>query len=117
MKTNFLESKRLELAKLTQNLVALLKDRRDLVEVITKYKEDNNLPLYDSLQEEKVFLNISELPSLTKEEVFVLSYLIESQVGRDSYPKWSDAKGKLHKKEVLQGMVNPALRKYISKNE
>ena len=105
-----------QLQKINEELFTIIKERRGVVERISKEKSSiNKIPKYsnwDPAREWELFnRHLRDLGSLTAEEIFAFSLVIESQAGTISkYPRWSKREHiESEGSHSIMGQINPLL--------
>src|SRR3989338_4723369 len=108
---------RLSLLVLNQQIINLIRQRRNLVQQISSHKKSQEL--FDIKREIEVFQKLSiDLSPLTLDELFAFSFLMETQVKQwGQYPSWSKGDHLEQASEHLIHKINPVMLKVLKPEE
>lgn len=105
-----------DVLKLNKQLFQLMQSRKKVIASIQITKKSSSVSGFDAKREWEVFQLLSdELNAQDMNELFLFSFLMETQVGGD-YPKWSQCAHLRNSTDELFEKVNPLLLKLV-KNE
>ncbi|MBL7664661.1 MAG: hypothetical protein JNM93_05975 [Bacteriovoracaceae bacterium] len=111
-----LETLRTELFEVSRSILNQMLSRKELVIQIQALKQAHSLNVFDPQQEIKIFQKFKPLlNSCDQSELFLFSFLMESQSGK-GYPQWSRGEHLKQPKDDLIYKINPILLKVV-KNE
>lgn len=104
-----IDSLRNNLLALTHKLIDQLNQRKEIVQSIQSFKNENNLESYDYQRELIVFKEFnSSLTKMSLKELFLFSLMIETHAG-ESYPQWSESTHLNSCHNHLREKINPLL--------
>lgn len=114
-----LENHRKELVSITDQILNLISERREVVSKLQKSKNTSGeFAFFDLERELIVFKNIKDkLKTFSKRELLAISLLIESQADiNDQYPSWSMRIHLEKYSQTIEEMINPILLAHVDKN-
>jgi chorismate mutase len=100
---------RSDLIALTEQIITLISQRKEVVTKIQNVKSKNALKAFIPEREKEVYLQLSDqLEKFSDKELLSLSLLIEEHAG-DHYPAWSESVHLRQKTNTLHDLINPVM--------